>query len=79
MVIKVLGPGCSNCKKLFSLVEQALKDLKVEAKLEKVEDINAIASYGVMRTPAVVVDGAVKVSGRVPKLEEIKALLQGRE
>ncbi len=77
MVIVVLGPGCANCKKLFSLVEQAVKELNLQAKLEKIMDIDVIAGYGVMRTPAVAVDGVVKVSGRVPKLEEIKALLQG--
>lgn len=77
MVIEVLGPGCSNCKKLFSLVEQAVKELGLDAKLEKIEDINVIAGYGIMRTPGIAVDGVVKVSGRVPKLEEIKALLQG--
>jgi len=77
MVIEVLGPGCANCKKLFSLVEQAVKDLSIDAKLEKITDINVIAGYGIMRTPAVVVDGVVKVSGRVPKLEEIKTILQG--
>jgi small redox-active disulfide protein 2 len=77
MVIEVLGPGCANCKKMFSLVQQAVKELNLQAKLVKIEDINVIAGYGVMRTPAVAVDGVVKVSGRVPKLEEIKALLQG--
>ena len=77
MVIEVLGPGCANCKKLFALVEQAVKELNLQAKLEKITDINVIAGYGVMRTPAVAIDGVVKVSGRVPKLEEIKTILQG--
>jgi small redox-active disulfide protein 2 len=77
VVIEVLGPGCPNCKKLFSLVEQAVKELNLGAKLEKITDINVIAGYGVMRTPAVAVDGVVKVSGRLPKLEKIKAILQG--
>ncbi len=77
MVIEVLGPGCANCRKLFSLVEQAVKDLNLQAKLEKITDINVIAGYGVLRTPGIAVDGVVKVSGRVPKLDEIKALLQG--
>jgi small redox-active disulfide protein 2 len=77
VVIEVLGPGCPNCKKLFSLVEQAVKDLGLQAKLEKITDINVIAGYGVMRTPGIAVDGVVKISGRVPKLEEIKTILQG--
>ena len=77
MIVEVLGPGCSNCKKLYALVEQAVKELKLDAKLEKIEDINVIAGYGILRTPAVAIDGVVKVSGRVPKLEEIKAILQG--
>ncbi len=77
MVVEVLGPGCADCKRLFSLVEQAVKDLSLQARLGKVADIGAIAGYGVMRTPAVVVDGVVKVSGRVPRLEETKAILQG--
>ncbi len=77
MIIEVLGPGCANCKKLFSLVEQAVKELKLDAKVEKIEDISVIAGSGVMRTPAVAVDGVVKVSGRVPRLAESKALLQG--
>jgi len=77
MVIEVLGPGCPNCKKLFALVEQAVKELGLQAKLEKITDINVIAGYGVMRTPGIAVDGVVKVSGRIPKLEEIRAILKG--
>ncbi|NLY53524.1 MAG: thioredoxin family protein [Firmicutes bacterium] len=75
MQIKVLGPGCARCKKLLSLVEDAVKELNRSDEVIYVTDMAEIAMAGVMRTPALVVDGQVKVSGRVPKLEEIKELL----
>ncbi len=75
MVIKVLGSGCANCKKLEANVREALKQLGIEATIEKVEDFKDIMAYGVMRTPALVVDEQVKVMGRVPSIEGIKKYL----
>ena len=77
MDIKILGTGCPNCQKLEAAVKQALAELKMEAVVEKVTEVADIASYGVMSAPALVVDGEVKVSGRVPDQEEIKDLLLG--
>jgi small redox-active disulfide protein 2 len=75
MIIKVLGPGCANCRNLEKATRQALADLGLEATLEKVTDYPTIAGYGVMSTPALVVDERVLLSGRVPKAEEVRALL----
>ncbi|MGD9676968.1 MAG: thioredoxin family protein [Vulcanibacillus sp.] len=75
MIIKVLGTGCANCKKLEANVREAVSELGIEASVEKVEDLKDIMSYGVMKTPAIVVDGQVKVMGRVPTVEEIKKYL----
>lgn len=75
MIIKVLGSGCSNCKKLEVNVKEAVKELGIEATVEKVEDFKDIMAYGVMKTPALVVDEQVKVMGRVPSVEDIKKYL----
>jgi small redox-active disulfide protein 2 len=75
MEIKVLGPGCTNCTTLEKRTRDALAAMGVEAAVEKVTDFAEIASYGVMSTPALVVDDQVVVSGRVPKVDEIEALL----
>jgi len=75
VVIKVLGSGCANCKKLEANVREAVKQLGIEATIEKVQDFKDIMAYGVMRTPALVVDEQVKVMGRVPSVEEIKKYL----
>jgi small redox-active disulfide protein 2 len=75
MIIKVLGTGCANCKKLEQNAKEAVNELGIEASVEKVEDFGAIAKYGVMRTPALVVDEEVKIVGKVAKVEEIKKLL----
>ncbi len=75
MIIKVLGPGCANCRNLEKATRQALADLGLDATLEKVTDYPTIAGYGVMSTPALVVDGRVLLSGRVPKAEEVRTLL----
>ena len=76
MIIKVLGTGCANCKKLESNTKEAVKQLGIEATVEKVEDIPSIMKYGVMKTPALVVDEKVKVMGRVPSPDEIKQYLK---
>lgn len=75
MVIKVLVSGCANCKKLEANVNEAVKELGIEATIEKVQNFKDIAAYGVMRTPALVVDEQVKIAGKVPTVEEIKKYL----
>ncbi len=74
--IEILGTGCAKCNKLQEMSEQAAKDLGVEYTLKKVTDVKAIMGYGVMMTPALVVDGEVKVAGKVPSLDEVKKLMQ---
>lgn len=76
MIIKVLGTGCANCNKFEKNIRQAVEELGVAATIEKVQDLKAIAGYGVMTLPALVVDGEVKVVGKVLKAGEIKALLK---
>ena len=75
MKIQILGTGCPKCKKLAEAVEAAVKELGLDSKVEKVTDIKEIMSFGVMMTPALVVDGKVKVAGKVPSVDEIKRLL----
>lgn len=75
MNIKVLGPGCMNCKTLEKRTNEALQELKMVADVEKVVDYQKIASYGIMRTPGLVIDEKVAVSGSVPTVEKIKELL----
>jgi len=76
MTIKVLGSGCANCKNLEKRTREALQELSMNAELEKVEDYQMIASYGIMRTPGLVIDEKVVASGYVPTVEKIKELLQ---
>ena len=73
--LRVLGTGCPSCKKLAKLAEQAAVELGVEYRLEKVGDIDEILVYGVMATPALVVDDEVKAVGRVPSLAELKEMI----
>jgi small redox-active disulfide protein 2 len=73
--IQVLGTGCPKCNKLAELVDETARSLGIDYELSKVSDITEIVSYGVMVTPALVVDGTVKVSGKVPSVDEIKAML----
>lgn len=73
--LQILGTGCPKCKKLFELTDQAAKSLGIEYQIEKVEDIQQIVAFGVMMTPALAVNGEVKVSGRLPNLDEIKKLI----
>lgn len=75
MIIKILGTGCSKCKKLEINAREAVKELGIEASFEKVEDIQEIMAYGVMNTPALVVDEEVKVMGKVPSVKDIKKYL----
>jgi small redox-active disulfide protein 2 len=75
MIIKVLGSGCASCKKLEENTKKAVEELGIEATIEKVSDFKQIMAYGVMKTPALVVDEKVKIMGRVPSAEEIKKYL----
>ncbi|MBM4093476.1 MAG: thioredoxin family protein [Planctomycetes bacterium] len=75
-LVQVLGPGCAKCEKLKKNVEEAVRKTGVEASVEKVTDINVITGFGVMMTPALVVDGEVKLVGKVPSVDEIAKLLQ---
>jgi len=75
--IEVLGTGCAKCKRLMKNVETAIKDLGIDAELVKVDDITEIMNRDVMLTPALAVDGELKVSGRVADVKEIKEILQG--
>ncbi len=73
--IKVLGTGCAKCDMLYDSVKKIADDMGLEYELEKVQDIMKITEFGVMMTPALVVDGQVKVSGKVPKDDEIKKII----
>jgi small redox-active disulfide protein 2 len=77
MKIQILGPGCYNCRLLTEKTEKAARELGLDYELEKIEDFDKIMSFGVMATPALVVDGQVKLSGFVPHASTIKELLAG--
>jgi small redox-active disulfide protein 2 len=70
--VQVLGTGCAKCAKLKEHADTAVRELGIDASVEKVEDIVEITSFGVMMTPALAIDGEVKVVGKVPSVEEIK-------
>jgi small redox-active disulfide protein 2 len=75
MKIEVLGTGCAKCTTLYDNVKNALKELGKEAEVVKVQDIPSIMKYGVMSTPALVVDGKVLFSGKAPAVSELKGML----
>lgn len=75
MEIKVLGPGCAKCNKTEKLIQEVVKETGVNATVEKVTDMMAIASYGVFGTPSVIVDNDLKCSGKVPKKKDIETWL----
>ncbi|MGD9977682.1 MAG: thioredoxin family protein [Bacteroidales bacterium] len=75
MEIKVLGTGCPRCKALEQVTRQAVQDLGVNANVSKVEDIEGIVNFGVMRTPALVINDRVVLSGRVPDAKELKDII----
>ena len=77
MKIEVLGTGCMKCKRLFKNVETAVKELGIVAEIKKVDDITEIMERGVMLTPALAVDGEMKISGRVVDVKELKEILKG--
>ncbi len=76
MEIKVLGPGCPNCKNLEKLVKQTVADLQIDAVVTKEEDIVKIMGYGIMRTPGLVIDDKVVMSGRLPTAQELREIIQ---
>ena len=78
MHIKILGSGCANCVNLEKVTRQAVSELGLEATFEKVTDYGDIAAYGIMRTPGLVVDEQVLLSGRVPTARQVKDLLSAR-
>lgn len=75
MEIKVLGPGCAKCKAAYKVVEKVVSENNLDARLVKVEDIMEMMNYGIMSTPAIVVDGDVKIKGYVPSEAEVKRAL----
>ena len=75
MDIKVLGPGCMNCQTLEKRTYTALQELNIDANVEKVQDYQKIASFGIMRTPGLVIDGKVVAAGYVPTVEKLKEIL----
>ncbi len=76
MKIEILGMGCKKCADLYESTKAAIDELQMNAQISKVEDFKEIMKYGVMTTPALVVDGTVKVSGRLPSKEEVKNFLK---
>lgn len=75
MKIEILGMGCPKCKQLFENAQKAVGETGIDAELVKVEDMDKITEYGIMTTPALAVDGVVKVAGKVSTVDEIKSLL----
>ncbi|MDM8529031.1 thioredoxin family protein [Anaerolineales bacterium HSG24] len=78
MVIKVLGAGCANCQKVVALAQEVVTELGLEATVEKVTDMQAIMSYGVMSTPGLVIDETVVGSGGIPSKAQMKQLIQSK-
>ena len=75
MDIKVLGPGCANCRRLYEETEKAVKQLAMTATITKVEKFEEMAPYRIMMTPALVINGEVKAAGRIPRVAEITTWL----
>ena len=73
--IQILGTGCPKCKKLMDAVQQVVKEKALEAEVTKVEDITEIMKFNIMTPPALVVDGVVKVAGRIPKPDELRDMI----
>ena len=76
MKIQILGTGCPKCKQIETNAREAVKNLNIEAVIEKITDINQIIDFGVTATPALAVDGDVKFSGRIPSVEEIEDVIK---
>jgi len=78
MIIKILGPGCANCANLEKATREAVAELGLDATIEKVTNYAEIMGYGILRTPGLVVDEKVVLSGRVPTTQTVKELLAAR-
>jgi small redox-active disulfide protein 2 len=78
MKIQILGMGCPKCKKLYEAAETAAKELGLEYEMEKIDDIDRITEMGVMMTPALAIDGEVKLVGRIPTIENLKEILKNK-
>ena len=76
MKIQILGTGCPKCEKTTKAVKEVVEELGIEAEIEKVTDLNEIMTFNVMTTPAVAIDGQVKIAGRVPSARALKKLLK---
>ena len=79
MIVKVLGPGCRNCRTLAARTREALDGLGIEAPIVEVADVGEIAGYGLMRTPGLVIDDQLVVGGKVPTVRQLTELLRGRQ
>ena len=77
MVIKILGGGCARCEQLESIVKQAVSDLDVNAKIQKVKEIREIAQSGILSTPGLIINDKIKSQGKLPDVEIIKEWIQG--
>jgi small redox-active disulfide protein 2 len=78
MKIEILGTGCPKCKKTMEVVMKAVSETGVDAEVVKTEDLDAILAYGVMMTPGVVIDGEVKIAGKIPSVDAVKEWLRQR-
>ncbi len=77
MVIKVLGPGCANCHKMEEMAKQAVKELGIDAKIEKITDIGQIAMHGILSTPGLIINGKIRHSGKpLPSIDKVKELIK---
>lgn len=76
MKIEILGTGCPKCKKLNELTKEVIQELGISAEIKKITNINDIIDYGVMVTPAIVIDGDVKIAGKIPEKEKIKRWIE---
>ena len=79
MEIKVLGTGCPNCKKTKAVVDEAIKEMKLDAKVVEEHDLAAIMGYGVLSTPAIVIDEKVVSAGKVPAKSQVMAMIRGAQ
>ena len=78
MEIKVLGPGCANCNRMEELAKNAVKELGIDAKVEKITDIGQIVMHGILSTPGLIINGKIKHSGKpLPGLDKVKELIKG--
>jgi len=76
MKIEIYGSGCSKCKKTEEIVRQVVSELNIKAEISKIEDLQKIIDKGIMMTPAVAIDGEIKILGRVPTTQDVKKILQ---